>query len=71
MAYGAEKGLDYVAEHRPVVLIIKKALREEGHRVSGNAIARGAKFLGKSAFAVHVGFAMADGREDYKACMAN
>ena len=71
MAWGAEKGLDSVAENRPLIIAVRTALRQEGWSVTGNALARGARFLGKAALAVHVGFAANDGREAYDACTAN
>jgi hypothetical protein len=71
MAFSAEQGLEHVAENRPLIVTVRSALREEGWKVSGNALARGAKFLGKAAIVAHVAFAAADGSEDYNACMAN
>jgi hypothetical protein len=67
----AHIGLDALAgspNNRPVIATIRAALREEGWKVSGNALARGVKFLGHIALGVHVGFA---GYEAYKACMEN
>jgi hypothetical protein len=71
VAWGTEQGLEHVAESRPLIVATRTALRQEGWRVSGNALARGAKFLGKAAFALHAAFAAVDGNEAYEACMAN
>jgi hypothetical protein len=71
VAFGAEKGLDSIAENGPLIITVRTALRQEGWTVTGNALARGAKLLGKAALAAHVGFAANDGREAYNACMAN
>jgi hypothetical protein len=74
VAVTAEIGLDAVAgspNNRPVIATIRAALREEGWKVSGNALARMAKFLGKAALVAHAGFALNDGREAYNACMEN
>ena len=49
--------------------MIRTALLEEGHKLSGNAIAAGAKFLSHGALISHAAFAASDGREAYKACM--
>jgi RHS repeat-associated protein len=65
----AEEGLKHVAENRPFLNTVKAALKEEGHRVSANALARGARFLSRAAVVTHVAFAANDGREDYNACM--
>jgi RHS repeat-associated protein len=67
----AEKGLERVAENRPFLRAVRAALKEEGHRVSANSLARGAKFLSRAALVTHVAFAANDGREDYKTCMEN
>ncbi len=70
----AHLGLDAIAgspNNRPVIATIREALSEEGWKVSGNALARGAKFFAKAALVIHAGFALSDGRGDYKACMEN
>jgi len=69
VAYGAEKGLEHVAENRSLIVTIRTALREEGWKFSGNAIARTAARGARVAFGLHIFFAGLDGREDYKACM--
>ena len=71
MAKGAEVGLDHAAESRPLTTAVRAALREEGHKVSANAVGRGFKFFSRAALAVHVGLAMNEGREEYNACMAD
>jgi hypothetical protein len=71
VAFSAEQGLEHVAENRPLIITIRTALREQGTKVSGNAIARGSKLLGKAALVLHGVFALNDGREAYDACMAN
>jgi hypothetical protein len=58
LAWGAESGLEHVAENRPLIIGVRSALREEGWRISGNAIARKTKLLGKFAGIIHVGFAL-------------
>ncbi len=68
---GAEQGLESVADNRPLIITVRTALREEGWKVSGNALARGARFFAKAAFAAHVAFAAAEGREAYNTCMAD
>jgi RHS repeat-associated protein len=70
-AWAAERGVKYVANNRGVVISIRETLREEGHRVSGNAIARGARFVGRSLAAVGVGLAGISGYDAYKTCMNN
>lgn len=71
MSAGTEVGLDHAAESRQVTRAVRAALREEGHKVSANAVGKGFKFLGKAAWAVHLGLAANEGREEYNACMAD
>ncbi|MEQ1472557.1 MAG: hypothetical protein ABLQ96_01985 [Candidatus Acidiferrum sp.] len=68
---GTEVGLEHAANNRPLQIAVRRALREEGHKVSANALAKGARFGAKAAFVFHVGFAANDGREAYQGCMAN
>ena len=72
LSVAAHQGLNKVAGtpgNRPIVAMIRTALLEEGHKLSGNAIAAGAKFLGHGALITHALFAAWEGRKDYKACM--
>ncbi|PYT73240.1 MAG: hypothetical protein DMG39_06975 [Acidobacteria bacterium] len=68
VSVAAHVGLDRVAENRPLLNTVKAALKEEGHKVSANALGRGAKFAGKIAFVAHIGFATYEGWEDYQTC---
>jgi RHS repeat-associated protein len=74
VAVPAEISLESVAgapNSRPIIATLRTALREQGWKVSGNALAEGAKFLGHVALGVHIAFAANDGNEAYRACMAN
>ena len=73
VSVAAHQGLDKVAGtpgNRPIIVLIRTALREEGwKKVTGNMLARGAKFLSHGALGFHAALAGMEGREAYKACM--
>jgi hypothetical protein len=59
-----------LARYKPLLVeLIRTALRGEGHKVSGNAIAKWLKFGAMSAFVLHIGFAFADSYQAFKSCM--
>jgi hypothetical protein len=59
-ALATERGLEAAAENRAIITTVRGALREEGVKVSGNMLVRGARIGAKAAVAAHVAIASSE-----------